>query len=55
MAPDRNMVDLYGYASMAVAAIQTQAREIADLQHQLAMLRRQLQDQGRTPARQRGD
>jgi hypothetical protein len=33
-------VDLYGYASMAVAAIQTQAREIAALRHEVATLRR---------------
>jgi len=40
--PDRDMVDLYGYASMAVAAIQTQADEIAALRREVAELRREL-------------
>ena len=35
-------VDLYGYTSMAVAAIQEQKRAIDDLKHQVAELRREL-------------
>jgi len=55
VAPNGNMVDLYGYASMAVAAIQTQAREIADLQHQVEALRRQFRDDGGARARYGGE
>lgn len=36
---DGNMVDLYGYASMLVAAVQEQAREIAALKAELARIR----------------
>jgi len=38
----REMVDLYGYTSMAVAALQTQARDIEALKREVANLRRQL-------------
>jgi hypothetical protein len=37
---DGNMVDLYGYASMLVAAFQEQSREIADLKAEIAHLKR---------------
>jgi hypothetical protein len=40
--PDGNSVNLYGYASMAVAAIQAQSQEIAALKSELAALRRQV-------------
>lgn len=36
----RGMVDLYGYLSMAVAAIQTQQREIDDLRSEMELLKR---------------
>ena len=36
VAPDGATVDLYGFTSMAVAAIQAQARQIAALQRKLA-------------------
>jgi len=39
---NRDMVDLYGYTSMAVAALQTQAEEIAALRRQLDELRADL-------------
>jgi hypothetical protein len=39
---ERGQVDLYGYASMAVAALQVQEREIADLRREIAELRAQL-------------
>jgi hypothetical protein len=35
----RDMVDLYGYTSMAVAALQTQAEEIAALRREIDELR----------------
>jgi hypothetical protein len=38
--PDGNTVDLYGYMSMAVAAIQVQSREIEALRAEVARLRR---------------
>ena len=38
--PDGMSVDLYGYMSMSVAAIQMQSREIAALRAELAALRR---------------
>jgi len=38
--PGRDMVNLYGYTSMAVAALQSQAREIAALKKEVARLRR---------------
>ena len=37
---DGNMVDLYGYASMLVAAVQTQGEEIHALKAELARLKR---------------
>jgi hypothetical protein len=37
--PERDQIDLYGYASMAVAALQVQARQIDDLTKELAALR----------------
>ena len=40
--PERNMVDLYGYTSMAVAAVQVQARQIEALQKEVDDLRRSL-------------
>jgi len=40
--PDGNSVNLYGYASMAVAAIQAQSQEIAALKAEVARLRRQV-------------
>jgi hypothetical protein len=39
--PDRTSVDLYGYVSMAVAAIQIQSREIEALRAEVARLRRE--------------
>jgi hypothetical protein len=41
--PERDMVDLYGYTSLAVAALQVQARQIEALQREVADLRRQVQ------------
>ena len=43
VAADGDHVDLYGYTSLAVAAIQEQAREIATLRRELAALRAELQ------------
>jgi hypothetical protein len=37
--PDGNSVDLYGYMSMAVAAIQVQSREIESLKAEVSNLR----------------
>ena len=37
--PDGNSVDLYGYMSMAVAAIQVQSREIESLKAEVSKLR----------------
>ena len=42
VAESGNTVDLYGYASMAVAAVQTQAREIAELKTAVATLQKQV-------------
>ena len=39
---DGNMVDLYGYASMLVAAVQAQGEEIAKLKAELARLKTRL-------------
>lgn len=39
---DGDTVDLYGYASMAVAALQSQEQEIAQLRRELRQLRREL-------------
>jgi hypothetical protein len=43
--PLRDMVDLYGYTSMAVATLQLQAREIEALRREIAELR---EERGRT-------
>ncbi|HSV06275.1 MAG TPA: tail fiber domain-containing protein [Candidatus Binatus sp.] len=40
-APD-DIVDLYGYTSMAVAALQVQARQLAALEREVAALKREL-------------
>ncbi len=40
--PDGETVNLYGYASMAVAALQAQEREIAELRREVASLRKQV-------------
>jgi hypothetical protein len=40
--PERDMVDLYGYTSLAVAAIQAQAREIAALRSEVTNLKAQV-------------
>ena len=47
--PDGNSVNLYGYASMAVAAIQAQSQEIATLKSEVAELRRQVTAAHRAP------
>jgi hypothetical protein len=39
---DGDTVDLYGYASMAVAALQSQEQEIAQLRNELRALRKEL-------------
>ncbi len=39
---ERDMADLYGYTSLAVAAFQVQARQIEDLQREVARLRAEL-------------
>ena len=49
VGPDGDHVDVYGYASMAVAALQVQAREIARLRAELEELRGQV-EAGRTKA-----
>jgi hypothetical protein len=41
--PERDQVDLYGYASMAVAALKVQAREIDELKKDVAALRKELE------------
>ncbi len=41
--PDRETVNLYGYTSMAVAALQAQERELAVLREEVASLRRQIE------------
>lgn len=47
VAPDGNHVDLYAYTSMAVAALQTQAREIERLQRAVAVLEARAANEGR--------
>lgn len=42
--PVPDMVDLYGYTSMAVAALQLQARQIEALKKELESLRRQIEE-----------
>ena len=44
--PARDMVDLYAYTSMAVAALQTQAHEIQALRNEVRSLRRELEGRG---------
>ena len=39
---EQDRVDLYGYASMAVAALQVQARQIESLQAEVSALRREI-------------
>ena len=51
VAGDGEHVDLYGYTSMAVAALQVQEKEIASLRAELAALRRELEH--RRPRRAR--
>jgi len=43
VAADGNHVDLYGYTSMTVAAVQVQSQRIAELEAELAELKEQLQ------------
>lgn len=43
VAPDGEHVDLYAYASMAVAALQAQAAQIEDLKREVRQLRDELQ------------
>lgn len=43
VASDGDHVDLYGYTSMAVAAIQMQQKQIADLERELAALRKEIE------------
>jgi hypothetical protein len=38
----RGVVDLYGYTSMAIATLQSQAKEIAELRKEIAELRSQI-------------
>ena len=45
--PSGQRVDLYGYTSMTVAAVQVQAREIEALRAELAALRREVDRLGR--------
>jgi len=47
IAPNGDTVDLYGYTSMAVAALQTQAREIDALKHEVESLHVQITKGGR--------
>lgn len=44
VAPNGDTVDLYGYTSMAVAAVQEQAREIDQLRREVESLRHELQE-----------
>ncbi len=41
--PNGSVVDLYGYTSMAVAAVQQQAAEIDELKREVAQLRKELE------------
>jgi hypothetical protein len=50
---DGEHVDLYGYTTMAVAALQLQAREIAALEHEVETLRRDLSTVRSKPASER--
>jgi hypothetical protein len=49
--PSGQRVDLYGYTSMAVAAVQVQAREIESLRAELAALRREVARLATAPRR----
>jgi hypothetical protein len=49
VAPDGEHVDLYGYASLAVAAVQAQQREIDELRRQVAKLRRSIDGRNARP------
>jgi hypothetical protein len=51
--PERDMVDLYGYASLAVAALQVQAKQIEALQGEVARLRGLLEKDGGPRSRPR--
>lgn len=51
VAPDGEHVDLYGYTSMAVAAIQEQAKEIEALRAEVRALRAAIGEAGKAPAR----
>jgi hypothetical protein len=51
VAAGENHVDLYGYASMAVAAIQVQEKQIVALQRELAALREELAAERRAKRR----
>ena len=51
---DRDQVDLYGYASMAVAALQVQAREIEQLRKQVAALQARVDAAAPAPRRRTG-
>jgi hypothetical protein len=53
VVPSGERVDMYGYQTMAVAALQVQAREIAELRGELQALRRELGKKSST--RGRGD
>jgi hypothetical protein len=46
---ERDMVDLYGYASMAVAGLQVQAQQIADLRAEIDRLRAELETRSCQP------
>ena len=48
--PSRDMIDLYGYTSMAVAAIQQQAKRIASLEAQLSEIKQAQTNSGCLPA-----
>jgi len=50
VAPNRMLVDLYGYTSMLLAATQTQAKTLARLQAEVADLKRELRKQRRAAA-----
>jgi hypothetical protein len=52
--PERDMVDLYGYTSMAVAALQAQAQEIETLQREVTELRQGLEALRKASAAPRG-
>ena len=54
VAPNGDTVDLYGYTSMAVAAVQEQAREIDQLKREVASLRHELTASRLHQAKRRG-